>query len=71
MHLARANMHIVTWCDVKQLEIIEKIENIQRGFTSKSSRVENLNYYNRLRKGGIYSLERSRYRIMTYQHVKG
>ena len=62
MHLARANRNIVTWCDVKQLGIIEKIENIQRGFTSKTSRVENLDYYDRLRKGGIYSLERRRYR---------
>ena len=63
MHLARANRNMVTWCDVKQLGIIEKIENVQRGFTSKTSRVENLDYYDRLRKGGIYSLERSRCRI--------
>ena len=62
MHLARADRNIVAWCDVKQLWIIKKIENIQRGFTSKTSRVENLDYYDRLRKGGIYSLERRRCR---------
>ena len=62
MHLARANMHIVTWCDVKQLVIIEKMENLQRDFTSKISRVGNLDYYDRLRKGGIYSIERRRCR---------
>ena len=58
MHLARANRNIVTWCDVKQLGIIEKIRNIHRGFNSKTSKVEYLDYYDRMRKGGIYSLER-------------
>ena len=62
MPLSRTNRNIVTWCDVQQLGIIEKIENIQKGFTSKKSRVKNLDYYNTLRKGGIYSLERRRCR---------
>ena len=61
MHLARADRNIVTWCDVKQLWIIKKIENIQRGFTSKINRLENLDF-DRQRKGGIYSLERRRCR---------
>ena len=60
--LARVNRNNLTWCGVIQLGIIEKIENIQRGFTSKISRVENLNYYDRLRKGGICSLKRRRCR---------
>ena len=57
MHLSRADRNIVTWCDVT-----EKIENIPRGFICKRSKVESLDYYDRLRKGGIYSLERRRCR---------
>ena len=43
---------------------ITKLEAIQRSFTSKIEGMENLNYWERLRKLGLYSLQRRRERYI-------
>merc|ERR1711872_546034 len=47
-----------------QQNYINKLERIQKNFTSKISGMENLNYHQRLNKMKLYSLERRRERYM-------
>ena len=43
---------------------IEEIEALQRTFTSKMEEVKHLNYWDRLQKLGMYSMERRRERYL-------
>ena len=55
-------------------EDIDKIERIQKHFTSKIRGLENLNYHERLKKLGLYSLERRRERFLiinAWQQLEG
>ena len=57
----------------KEQQYINKIEDIQRIFTSKIDGMESLNYHQRLKKLGMYSMERrrDRYRIIyTWQQLE-
>ena len=45
-------------------EEIDKLERVQKNFTSKIEGLENLNYHQRLKRLGMYSLERRRERYM-------
>ena len=52
----------------------DRIERIQKNFTSKISGLEEINYDNRLKKLGLYSLERRRERFLiinVWQHLEG
>ena len=42
--------------------LIEKVENVQRSFTSKIEELKEFDYYIRLKEAKIYSLERRRQR---------
>ena len=55
-------------------EDIDKIERIQRNFTSKIRGLEQMDYHERLKKLGLYSLERRRERfpiINAWQQLEG
>ena len=57
----------------KEQQYINKIEDIQRIFTSKIDGMEGLNYHQRLKKLGMYSMERRRDRfriIYAWQHLE-
>merc|ERR1712082_537217 len=63
----------LVWSPSNQTEI-NKIERIQRNFTSKIEGLESLNYHERLRKLKLYSLERRRERYMIIsagRHIEG
>ena len=63
----------LVWSPSNQTEI-NKIERIQRNFTSKIEGLESLNYHERLRKLKLYSLERRRERYMiisAWRHIEG
>ena len=63
----------LVWSPSQQNEI-NKLERIQKNFTSKISGMENLNYHQRLRKMNLYSLERRRERYMiinAWQQIEG
>ena len=63
----------VIWNPWKK-EDIDRLERIQKNFTSKIKGMENLDYHERLRKLGMYSLERRRERyliINAWQQVEG
>ena len=58
------------WC----AKDIDKIERIQRNFTSKIEGLEKLDYHERLKKLNLYSLERRRERFMiisAWQQIEG
>ena len=57
MHLVRSNRNIVAWCEIRDHR---KEKSVLKGFTSKISRLENLNDYDSMRKTEIYCLERRR-----------
>ena len=55
-------------------EDIDKIERIQKNFTSRIEGLESLNYHQRLEKLGLYSLERRRERFLiinAWQQLEG
>ena len=55
-------------------EEIDKIEGVQRNFTSKIKGLEQLDYHGRLKKLGLYSLERRRERFLiinAWQQLEG
>ena len=55
-------------------EEIDKIEGIQRNFTSKIKGLEQMDYHERLKKLGLYSLERRRERFLiinAWQQLEG
>ena len=58
------------WCQ----NDIDRVERIQKSFTSKIEGVEELNYHQRLKKLKLYCLERRRERFMlinTWQQIEG
>ena len=55
-------------------EDIDRLERIQKSFTSKISGLEEMNYHDRLKRLGIYSLERRRERFLiinAWQQLEG
>ena len=55
-------------------EDIDRIERIQKNFTSKISGLEAMNYHERLKRLGIYSLERRQERFLiinAWQQLEG
>ena len=55
-------------------EDIDRIERIQKNFTSKISGLGEMNYHERLKRLGIYSLERRRERFLiinAWQQLEG
>ena len=55
-------------------EDIDRLERIQKNFTSKISGLEEMNYHERLKRLGIYSLERRRERFLiinAWQQLEG
>ena len=63
----------LVWTPHKREEI-DKIEGIQRNFTSKIKGLEQMNYHERLKKLGLYSLERRRERFLiinAWQQLEG
>ena len=58
------------WCQ----NDIDKVERIQKSYTSKIEGMEELNYHQHLKKLKLYSLERRRERFMlinTWQQIEG
>jgi len=51
------------WCPSKKGEVLS-IESVQRSFTSKITEIEHLNYWERLEKLQLFSLERRRERYL-------
>ena len=63
----------IVWSPVQQT-FINDLENIQKTFTKKISGMEDLDYHERLKKLGMYSLERRRDRyliIYGWQQIEG
>jgi len=63
----------LVWSPHKREEI-DKIEGIQRNFTSKIKGLEHMDYHERLKKLGLYSLERRRERFLiinAWQQLEG
>ncbi|CAL4062211.1 unnamed protein product, partial [Meganyctiphanes norvegica] len=57
-----------------QQKYINKLERVQKNFTSKIEGIEHLNYHQRLKKLKLYSLERRRERYMiinAWQQIEG
>ena len=61
-------------CNPQKKEDIDRIERIQKNFTSKINGLEEMNYHERLKRLRIYSLERRRERFLiinAWQQLEG
>ena len=67
MHLVRSNRNIVAWCEIRDHR---KEKSVLKSFTSKISILENLNYYDCMRKAGIYCLERRRCKKLCHKSME-